>query len=80
MYSFINLQNYVKYDIIFLVFIRRGMFFIKILQLGLGSTRLKDVDKQFIAQDILLRSGQIMQYGTGNYAYNKVTSITKRNV
>ena len=56
------------------------MFFIKILQLGLGSTRLKDVDKQFIAQDILLRSGQIMQYGTGNYAYNKVTSITKRNV
>ena len=52
----------------------------KVSQLGLGSTRLKNVDKQFPAQDILLQSGQIVQYGTGNYAYNNVPLLTKRNV
>lgn len=52
----------------------------KLSQSGIGSTRLKNVDKQFPAQDILLQSGQLVQYGTGNYAYNNVPLLMKDNI
>ena len=39
----------------------------KITQMGLGTTRLKNINEQFPAQDILIQSGQLMQFGTGIY-------------
>ena len=44
----------------------------RLSQAGIGKTRLQNVDKMFPAQDILLQSGQIVQFGTGIYGYNNV--------
>lgn len=52
----------------------------KLSQMGMGVTRLKNINKQFPAQDILIQSGQIVQYGTGVYAYNNVPLEVKQNL
>lgn len=52
----------------------------KITQMGLGTTRLKNVNEQFPAQDILIQSGQLLQFGTGIYAYNNVPLEVKQNL
>ena len=44
----------------------------RLSQSGIGKTRLENIDKMYPAQDILAQSGQIIQYGTGIYAYNNV--------
>lgn len=52
----------------------------KLSQLGLGVTRLKNINEQFPAQDILVQSGQLVQYSTGVYAYNNVPLAVKQNI
>ena len=52
----------------------------KVSQMGLGTTRLKNVNEQFPAQDILVQSGQLLQFGTGIYAYNNVPLTVKQNL
>lgn len=47
---------------------------------GIGKTRLQNVDKMYPAQDILLQSGQIVQYGTGVYGYNNVPLKVKQKI
>ena len=47
---------------------------------GIGKTRLENVDKMFPAQDILVQSGQIVQYGTGIYGYNNVPLKVKQRI
>lgn len=52
----------------------------KLSQLGIGVTRLQNIDETFPAQDILLQSGQLIQFGTGIYAYNNVPLKVKSNL
>lgn len=37
----------------------------KLSQLGIGVTRLQNINETFPAQDILLQSGQLIKFGTG---------------
>jgi len=52
----------------------------RLSQSGMGKTRLQNIDKMYPAQDILLQSGQIVQYGTGIYAYNNVPLKVKQKI
>lgn len=52
----------------------------KISQMGLGKTRLQSINSQFPAQDILIQSGQLLQFGTGIYAYNNIPLEVQRNI
>lgn len=52
----------------------------KISQMGLGTTRLKNINEQFPTQDILVQSGQLLQFGTGIYAYNNIPLAVKQNL
>lgn len=52
----------------------------KLSQSGIGVTRLQNIDEVFPAQDILVQSGQIVQYGAGIYAYNNIPQKVKSNV
>ena len=52
----------------------------RLSQSGIGKTRLQNVDKMYPAQDILLQSGQIVQYGTGIYGYNNVPLKVKQRI
>lgn len=52
----------------------------RLSQAGIGSTRLQNLDRMYPAQDILLQSGQIVQYGTGIYGYNNVPLKLKQKI
>lgn len=52
----------------------------RLSQSGIGKTRLQNVDKMYPAQDILLQSGQIVQYSTGIYGYNNVPLKIKQKI
>jgi len=52
----------------------------KLSQAGIGVTRLQNIDSTFPAQDILLQSGQLVQYGAGVYAYNNIPLKLKENI
>lgn len=47
---------------------------------GIKTARIKDVDPNYPAQDILLQSGQLSQYGSGIYAYNNVPLKMKQRI
>ena len=52
----------------------------KLSQAGMGTIKLNNLDEMYPVQDILLQTGQLVQYGTGIYAYNNVPLLVKRNV
>ena len=52
----------------------------KLSQSGIGTMRVNNLDEMYPAQDILLQSGQLVQYGTGVYAYGNVVMLVKRNL
>ena len=52
----------------------------RLSQTGLGTIRVKNLDKSYPAQDILLQTNQLVQYGTGIYAYNNVPLKLRENV
>ena len=52
----------------------------RLSQTGLGTIRVNNLDKSYPAQDILLQTNQLVQYGTGIYAYNNVPLKLKENV
>ena len=52
----------------------------KLSQAGIGNIKLNVTDPMYPAQEILLQSGQITQFGTGIYAYNNVPLLLRRNV
>ena len=51
----------------------------KLSQTGLGTIRV-NLDKSYPAQDTLLQTNQLVQYGTGIYAYNNVPLRLRQNV
>ena len=52
----------------------------KLSQTGMGTIKLNNLDEMYPVQDILLQTGQLVQYGTGLYAYNNVPLLVRRNV
>ena len=52
----------------------------RLSQTGLGTIRVNNLDKSYPAQDILLQTNQLVQYGTGIYAYNNVPLKLRENV
>lgn len=52
----------------------------KLSQTGLGTIRVNNLDKAYPAQDMLLQTNQLVQYGTGIYAYNNVPLRLRQNV
>lgn len=42
--------------------------------------RINKLDEMYPAQDLLLQSGQLVQYGTGIYAYGNIPLLVKRKV
>lgn len=52
----------------------------KLSEAGLGTIRVNKLDDMYPAQDMLLQSGQLVQYGTGIFGYNNVTMLVKRNI
>ena len=52
----------------------------KLSQAGMGTIKLNNLDEMYPVQDILLQTGQLVQYGTGIYAYNNIPLLVKRNV
>ena len=52
----------------------------KLSQAGMGTVKLNNLDEMYPVQDILLQTGQLVQYGTGIYAYNNIPLLVKRNV
>lgn len=47
---------------------------------GIGTMRVNNLDDMYPAQDMLLQSGQLVQYGTGIFGYNNITMLVKRNI
>ncbi len=47
---------------------------------GIGTMRINNLDEMYPAQDILLQSGQLVQYGTGIYAYGNIPLLLKRKI
>ena len=52
----------------------------RLSQTGLGTIRVNNLDKSYPAQDTLLQTNQLVQYGTGIYAYNNVPLRLRQNV
>jgi len=52
----------------------------KVSQIGLISTRIKELDPLFPVQDMLLKTGQIDQFSSGIYAYGHIPFLVKKNV
>lgn len=52
----------------------------KLSNTGMGTIKLNNLDEMYPVQDILLQTGQLVQYGTGIYAYNNIPLLVKKNV
>lgn len=52
----------------------------KLSKAGLKTARIKEVDPNYPAQDILLQSGQLSQYGSGIYGYHNVPLKVKQKI
>ncbi len=52
----------------------------RLSQTGMGTIKLNNLDEMYPVQDILLQTGQLVQYGTGIYAYHNIPLLVKRNV
>ena len=52
----------------------------KLSKSGMGTIRINNLDEMYPIQDMLLQSGQIVQYEAGIFAYGNVPMLVKRNV
>lgn len=52
----------------------------KVSRIGLISKKITNIDEMFPVQDILLQTGQIMQFGSGIYAYGHIPYLVKKNI
>ena len=52
----------------------------KLSQTGMGTTKLSNIDEMYPGQSILLQTGQLVQYGSGIFAYGTIPLIVKRNI
>ena len=47
---------------------------------GIGTMRINNLDEMYPAQDMLMQSGQLVQYGAGIFGYNNIPMLVKRNI
>lgn len=52
----------------------------RISKLGLKNVKLDNLDEMYPAQDILIKTGQVKQYGSGIYAYDNIPLRTRDNI
>ncbi len=52
----------------------------KISNLGIKTSRIKELDENYPAQDMLLQSGQLCQYASGIYGYNNIPLKVKQQI
>lgn len=52
----------------------------KLSNLGIGTMRVNKLDEMYPAQDMLMQSGQLVQYGTGVMGYGTVPLLVKRKM
>lgn len=52
----------------------------KLSQSGLGTMRVNNLDEMYPAQDILMQSGQLVQYATGVFGYGNIVFLVKRKI
>ena len=52
----------------------------KLSKSGMGTIRINNLDEMYPIQDMLLQSGQIVQYEAGIFAYGNIPMLVKRNV
>lgn len=52
----------------------------KLSESGMGTIRINTLDEMYPVQDLLLQSGQLVQYGTGIYAYGNIPMLVKRKL
>ena len=52
----------------------------KVSQIGLISTKLKELDKQFPVQDMLVQTGQLEQFSSGIYGYGHIPCFVQKNI
>lgn len=52
----------------------------KVSRIGLISKKITNIDEMLPVQDILLQTGQIMQFGSGIYAYGHIPYLVKKNI
>ena len=52
----------------------------KLSNLGIGTMRVNKLDDMYPAQDMLMQSGQLVQYGTGIMWYGTIPLLVKRNI
>ena len=52
----------------------------KLSQTGMNTVKLTNIDEMYPGQSILLKTGQLVQYGAGLFAYNTVPLLVRRNL
>lgn len=52
----------------------------KLSQTGMNTVKLTNIDEMYPGQSILLKTGQLVQYGAGLFAYNTVLLLVRRNI
>ncbi len=52
----------------------------KLSQTGMNTVKLTNIDERYPGQSILLKTGQLVQYGAGLFAYNTVPLLVRRNI
>lgn len=52
----------------------------KLSQAGIGTMRINNLDEMYPAQDILMQSGQLVQFGAGIMSYGNIPFLIKRKV
>ena len=49
-------------------------------KMGMKNIKLSNLDEMYPAQDILMQTGQIKQYGSGVYAYDNIPLKVQDNI
>lgn len=52
----------------------------KVSTMGLKKIKLNNIDEMYPAQDILIKTGQVKQYGSGVYAYDNIPLRVQDNI
>lgn len=47
---------------------------------GIGTMRVNNLDEMYPVQDMLMQSGQLVQYGAGIFGYSNIPMLVKRNI
>ena len=52
----------------------------RVSKMGMKSVKLSNLDEMYPAQDILIQTSQVKQYGSGVYAYDNIPLKVQDNI